>query len=234
MYVDDPILIVRGTKNFLGISLSLRKGQVGANVDWIGYSLAIRADMVVATILMSRLEDVRQLIDRALGSNMVPIKELRTLVGKVQSLASLLYIWRPFVHMFYASMHSSPSGAAPNCVWTKQIILPLTWVKAFLDQQTGNLERKFSLESHLRRGRQIRITTDTSPWGLGAVLEFEGEIKAWLADSITSDDRRVLSLGPEPSSKDQQSAEALAILVALRQWAPLWRDQRVRLAHYVN
>ena len=32
-----------------------------------------------------------------------------------------------------------------------------------------------------------------------------------------------------PSSSDQQALEALAVLVALREWAPVWRDQRVSL-----
>ena len=87
-------------------------------------------------------------------------------------------------------------------------------VKAFLDQQAGNLDRKFTLDSHLRRGLSIRITTDASPYGLGAVLEFDGVITAWLADPVTAEDRRILSLGLKPSCKDQQAAEALAILVA--------------------
>ena len=60
-------------------------------------------------------------------------------------------------------------------------------------------------------------------------MGIDGAIIAWLADPVTAEDRKVLLLGSEPSSKDQQAAEALAILVALRQWAPLWLDQRVRL-----
>ena len=61
------------------------------------------------------------------------------------------------------------------------------------------------------------------------VLEIDGDIKGWLADRISSYDRRVLSMGQTASSKDQQAAEALAILVALREWAPQWRDKRIRL-----
>ena len=95
--------------------------------------LSIQAESIVATILAPRLEDVRQLIEHASGTNMIPIRELRMLVGKVQSLASLLYIWRQFVHMFYAAMSSSGGGAAPQCVWAKQIRIPLSWVAAFLE-----------------------------------------------------------------------------------------------------
>ena len=162
VYVDDPILIVRGTRQFrdkqfamimlawavLGINSAIRKGQVGAEIDWIGCSLAIRSDAVVATILAARLDDVRQLVEQAKGKYTIPIRELRTLVGKVQSLALLLYVWRPFVPMFYAALYSSGGGAPPQCAWTKQVAIPLAWVKAFLDGQSGNLHRTFSLDSH--------------------------------------------------------------------------------------
>ena len=57
----------------------------------------------------------------------------------------------------------------------------------------------------------------------------DGVIKALLADPSGLEGRRTLSMGNQPSSKDQQAAKALAILVALRQWAPLWRDQGIRL-----
>ena len=43
-------------------------------------------------------------------------------------------------------------------------------------------------------------------------------------------DREILALEATPFSRDQQAAEALALLVALREWALHWRDQRVRLS----
>ena len=106
--------------------------------------------------------------------NVVCLKELRSFVDKIQSLASLLYTWRPFVHMFYAAMHA-PAGDCPRVgCWIKQILVPLTWIRAFLKGSEGVTERIFTLDAHLRRGQRLQITTDASPWGLGGVLEADG------------------------------------------------------------
>ena len=74
----------------------------------------------------------------------------------------------------------------------------------------------------------MTITTDALPWGLGAVLEFGSTIVAYFASPITDQYRLILSLDTEPSSR--QVLEALALLVALRGWAPSWTDRRVQLS----
>ena len=76
----------------------------------------------------------------------------------------------------------------------------------------------------------MTITTDAPPWGIGGVLELDGKIEAFSADGITREDREVLSLRDKPSSEDQQVLEALALLVALREWAPNWLNRRVKLS----
>ena len=58
----------------------------------------------------------------------------------------------------------------------------------------------------------------------------KGEIVSYFADPICSSDREVLALGTVASSSDQQALESLALLVALREWSPQWRDRRVSLA----
>ena len=75
----------------------------------------------------------------------------------------------------------------------------------------------------------MRITTDASPWGLGAVLEMDNVIVAWIADTFSSSDKAVLSLASTPTCDDQQVVEALAALVALREWCAHWKDARVTL-----
>ena len=77
----------------LGIGLAVRKGQFGPRVDWIGFTFSIKMRAVIVTILAARLEEIRQLSAELAKGNLVSIKVLRTYVGKVQSLASLLYIW---------------------------------------------------------------------------------------------------------------------------------------------
>ena len=132
--------------------------------------------------------------------------------------------------MFYAAIHSPAAGAPRDCRWVRQIEVPLAWITAFLSKHSGNLERRFLLDAYLRRGAKLQITTDASPWGLGAVLTVNEEIVSFFASPITSTDREILSLGTQASSSDQQAAEALAILVALREWAPRWLNKRVMLS----
>ena len=89
--------------------------------------------------------------------------------------------------------------------------------------------RVFEVDAYLRRGLRIEITTDASPYGLGAVLTVDKEIVSHLASPLTTTDREVLGLPSVPSSSDQQAAEALAILVSLREWAPRWQNRRANL-----
>ena len=119
--------------------------------------------------------------------------------------------------MFYGALHGPPSGAPPGCIWTKQIEIPLSWIRAFLQGSGGEVERRFRLYQHLRLGTSVRITTDASPWGLGAVLEIDDKIVSFFADNVQDTDRTVLSLSDTGQSKDQQVLEALALLVALRE-----------------
>ena len=137
---------------------------------------------------------------------------------------------RPFVHMFYAALHSTATGAPHGCLWVLQIRIPLHWIRAFMQGTSGSLERIFELDAFLRRGPKLEITTDASPFGLGAVLTENGDIVSYLASPLTQQDRSILGLGSTPSSSDQQAAEALAILVALREWAPRWLTRRVCLS----
>ena len=244
VYVDDPILAIRGPPAarrrhaatvmlawaVLSISLAVRKGQFSETANWIGHTFAVTSDGITATILADRLDEVRLLTSKLVATNVVSLTELRSYVGKIQSMASLLFTWRPFVHMCYAVIHG-PGGEAPvNCRWTKQLQTPLLWIQAFLSEQVGDLVRHFSVDSFLRRGQRITITTDASPYGIGGVLELDGVISSFFGDRVTVLDRDVLGLGAEPSSRDQQALEALAVLVSLREWSGFWLNRRVRLS----
>ena len=217
----------------LGIPLAIDKGQIGRLATWVGCMLSVHdanGGGVLASILECRMSEISTMADDIASKNTVGMKEPRTFTGKCQSVAGPLYMWRPFVHMFYAALHS-PAGDAPlNCRWTRQILVPLTWMRAFLRGSAGELERYFTVSAYLREGDQITITTDVSPWGLGGVLEINHQIVAYFADRIHDKDRRVLSIEQSPSSSDQQVLEALALLVALRQWASHWTNKRVQLS----
>ena len=73
--------------------------------------------------------------------------------------------------MYYAALHSV-SAAPRGCVWFQQIRIPWAWIRAFLNEIDGNLERIFDLDAYLRRGLKTEITTDASPYGIGAVPQW--------------------------------------------------------------
>ena len=53
---------------------------------------------------------------------------------------------------------------------------------------------------------------------------------SYFADTINDVDRKMLSLSSGPSSAHQQALEALALLVALREWRSHWQHRRACLS----
>ena len=77
------------------------------------------------------------------------------------------------------------------------------------------------MDAYLRRGPNIEITTDASPWGIGGWVSIDGFVTELFSDPLG--DLDVAEFGHEiGSAEGQQSWEALAILVALRLWRRLW------------
>ena len=83
---------------------------------------------------------------------------------------------------------------------------------------------------YCRQGPAVRITTDASVHGIGAVIEVNGEVVGYLADQITADAVAIHQLSTPPSAEDQQVLEALAMLVAIRSWSSTWLGHRAILS----
>ena len=91
-----------------------------------------------ATILERRLDELKDMIAAIRSNNFVSVKTLRTFTGKAQSIASLLFTWRPFVHMLYACIMADAVGhALAGHRWMSQIPIPLNWLEAFLNGRKG-------------------------------------------------------------------------------------------------
>ena len=69
----------------------------------------------------------------------------------------------------------------------------ITWLRAFFQGRVGALTRTFDL-THWLSEPFIEITTDASPWGLGAVLTVHGRIWAVLSDELQEDDLKRFQL----------------------------------------
>ena len=158
------------------------------------------------------------------------MRDLRTLAGKANHIAGVLYTWRPFLQELWAALYNTnqDTQAPLNCVWTKQIMHTLTWILAFLTQQAGALRRVYTLDAYLGRGDRISVKLDASPWGLGGILLINGLATAWFACPLCAFDYEVFG-HEQGSSSGQQTWECLAVLVALRLWADEWLKERMVL-----
>lgn len=158
IYVDDPLLAVRGTRKrrrllaarfiavmiILGIRLAFDKAQFGKNVGWIGVNLAVLRLAVEAAVPLDKLQAILQMIDSMENSNVITIRDLRSLAGKVSNIATVLYMWRPFLSQLWAALSTVQTNAPRNCVWTKQVSVSLAWLKSFITLQQGTVTRHFS------------------------------------------------------------------------------------------
>ena len=54
---------------------------------------------------------------------------------------------------FMVLSDSARGSAPPGCRWVAQLQVPLDWLLSFLNEITGNLVRRLTLESFLRKGR---------------------------------------------------------------------------------
>ena len=162
--------------------------------------------------------------------NLIPKKELRSLLGKLEHAAGLLIVLRPFLEPLWAALASDEkaSGAPRGTIWRKQIRQSLIWCEALFLHRPTLIERRFTTEAYLRVGTYVEIGTDASPWGMGGWLQVDGKITEYFACKVTDEDLAMFGLGIG-TAEGQQVWECLAVLVALDLWSTRWNDARINL-----
>ena len=245
IYVDDPIVTIRGTPEevthivaklvllwrALGFDLATHKAQLGPRVNWIGYEVS---DDILATTLSIKKTFMEELLVDTLAlssKNVVGKRSLRSFTGRCNHVANLLFAWRPFMDTLWAAVTQGEqdqkrSWAPKGMIWTRQIRQSLRWISTFLQESQQKLSRTWSFQEFEADGSIITITLDASPWGLGGVLQINGEIVAYFSSPLSRHDERIhrRRIG---SAKGQQTWECLAFLVALKIWQDFWADRRV-------
>ena len=93
---------------------------------------------------------------------------------------------------FWASLAHS-GGKVRNCVWTKQILWSLVWLREFILENRGVITRVFEYDAYFAAYDNIVITCDASPFGIGAWLTINWRLVSWFADQLTSDDALFLN-----------------------------------------
>ena len=73
-------------------------------------------------------------------------------------MASVIFVWRPFVSELYMALHSEQSHAPNCCIWTKQIAHSVPWLRTFLSGDKAGIVRSYSLEVFNHVGPEVMIT----------------------------------------------------------------------------
>ena len=138
------------------------------------------------------------------------------------SIASVIVVWRPFVQPLYTALRAEETHAPQGCVWTKQIEPAVNWLVAFLRGVQAGVRREFTLAAYRKLGPVVVITWDASPYGMGATLQIQGQFIEFFAVRISQAGQDILGV-QAGDSRGQQVWEALAGLIAVRQWAAHWQ-----------
>jgi hypothetical protein len=104
----------------------------------------------------------------------------------------------------------------------------LLWVRALITGSVGAFQRRYFVDVYHGRSETIEINLDASPWGIGGYVVIGNKISHWFASAISNAEAKVLSMVIGEAA-GQQTAEALAALVALRTWHCLWKERPLTL-----
>ena len=233
-YVDDPILTIRGDDAkrkrilgtvvlwwlVLGAQLSWEKAQRGQSCEWIGVVLTTCKTHVSVHLPSATAQRLGSLTGELLAAKTVARSKLRSLAGKAAWAAGVIPEVRPFARCLWAAISGTERTGAP-CVGSKRFKTSLRWLAAFATLAAGPrapLGRQYEVRQEA--GRIFALTTDASPWGLGATLEYGNKLIAYISSPISPQDagRFGTVVG---SHTDQSLWEGLAILVAVRAFRPL-------------
>ena len=211
----------------LGLPLSLTKAKIGKEITWISGHFSRIPGGICVEIKAELLKDILQNVNLMLKANLVKKKDVRSLEGKLTHVASLVSIIRPFLTDLRGAIYGK-AKAPPHRVWTKQIKHVLLWVRSLIMGHAGRLQKQYFTDVYHGTADAIEINLDASPWGIGGYVVVGNDIVSWFAGEISAAEAKILSMKLGDSSC-QQTAEALAALVALRTWQRLWRERRVAL-----
>eukprot|EP00435_Cladocopium_sp_Y103_P055167 s446_g18.t1 len=242
VYVDDPLAVLKGNAreqqrmacvvitmwSVMGFPIATHKAVLSSSLVWIGVRLQIQPDQVEAEVPASKVKELDMLLTEVMTSNVISKKSLRTVIGKAMAIASVLFVWRPFISELYVALHADQTHAPNGCIWTKQIAHSVQWLRTFLAGEQAGIIRTYSLDAFNSRGPEIVITWDASPYGMGGTLQVQGTYVEFFACQISKDDEYHLST-QSGTHEGQQTWEGLCGLVCLRLWRSYWQNAKVKL-----
>ena len=246
-YLDDSLWALAGplrrrncllafilmTMKALGLNLSLGKGARASSVTWIGVKYSILQKGILAVTLPQKFMDsLLGELDSWAGRGMAPLRELRQVCGRMAWLSGVLPRTRWTITVLYGVLHAredevstgaeesrrqqrSDSRNKEGLFVVKRLEMVRLWLCLYLKTAQGAPIRRVHLRASTAPA--VKITTDASPEGLGAMLFVNGVALAALSSPVTKEDAKQLNFEFGASSC-QAIVETLALVVALKHW----------------
>lgn len=194
LYIDDPLWMLQGPKwrrqenlalilhscGALGVKLQFKKGFRGLDAIWIGPRMELRLaeEVLVLSIPPKMMNETRDILMSWHNKGMVPLKEVRTVTGKLSWICGILARARTSSirghrtdngghELEHALSRRDDSRPKLNLVAVHRMELPRRWFIEMFDKLD-----KFALRREPLRDvpAQFALVTDASPRGVGAIL----------------------------------------------------------------
>ncbi len=257
IYVDDVVMALQGPlqhRNYIlasllytmaafGVQTSLRKGERGRRVQWIGAMLEVWHHQVTLALPRKLKEDLVEVMTEWSSKGMIALKELRVVTGRLSWAAGVVPRMRWIASTFYAVIaaveaderkgleterakkREGDQRSKNGLVHVKRLGVALQWILKLLAQEDRFLVRHEPL--HLLPPN-VGIITDASPKGVGALLVVVRGDRLIIQEAIeakfTKTEAKWLSVEWGEASS-QSVVEAYAFLRALRKWGHLLKKQ---------
>ena len=251
IYLDDTVWAFQGdlqertsslafvlnTVAALGGRIALGKGSRSHQVTWVGVQLTmVDADNLVVGLPVKFIKDLMKVLE-GWCKGYAPLKELRTVAGKLSWMGGVLPRCRWTTSVCYAvltqELREGDEGEArrssrsrPGLFAVKRLEMARRWLLGYLQLALVRPMRKVYLGP--RQPTEIVLTTDASPEALGAMLVLNGRPVAAMFSLVEDEDASQL-LFDKGQSSSQAVLEILAVLVALKHWAGKFFSARMQL-----
>ena len=257
IYVDDLAIALQGPqqhRNYIlacllytlaafGVQTSLKKGERGRRVQWIGAMMEVWHHQVTLALPRKLKDDLIEVMTEWLTKGMIPLKELRVVTGRLSWAAGVVPRMRWIASSFYAVIAAVEADERlgieadrakkrdkdrrekTGLVHVKRLGAALQWILKLLAQEDRCLVRHEPLEV---LPPNAGIITDASPKGVGALfVVVRGEqlvIQEAFEAKFTLAEARMLKVEWGEASS-QSVVEAYAFLRALKKWGHLLKKQ---------
>jgi len=116
----------------LGLPLTLHKADYGTRVAWTSgviHVVTTRTQVnkctvrAVVQVMQVTGDEVTEITTAFRRLNVVPVRDLRSYVGRCTAIASGMFTWTPLLKLLWAALTVEPSrsgGAPHNCVWVRR------------------------------------------------------------------------------------------------------------------